>query len=40
VLREIELWKRFDVILESLAAIAGEELSIAGFSPSLLSFFP
>jgi hypothetical protein len=34
---EIKLWKRFDVVLKSLAAIAGEELSIAGFSPSLSS---
>jgi hypothetical protein len=39
MLEEIKLWKRFDVILEFLAAIAGEELSIAGFSLSLLSFF-
>jgi hypothetical protein len=40
VLEEIELWKRFDVVLESLAAIAGGELSIAGFPPSLSSSLP
>jgi hypothetical protein len=38
--KEIELWKRFDVILKSLAAIAEGELSIAGFLPSLLSCLP
>jgi hypothetical protein len=40
MLKEIELWKGFDVVLESLAAIAGGELSIAGFSLSLSSFVP
>jgi hypothetical protein len=40
MLREIELWKRFNVILKSLAVIAGGELSIAGFLSSLSSFFP
>jgi hypothetical protein len=32
---EIELWKGFDVVLESPAAIAGGELSIASF-PQLI----
>jgi hypothetical protein len=34
---EIELWKGFDVVLKSPAAIAGGELSIASFPPSLSS---
>jgi hypothetical protein len=40
VLKEIKLWKGFDVVLESLAAIAEEELSITGFPPSLSSSLP
>jgi hypothetical protein len=40
MLREIELWKRFDVILESSAAIAEGELSIVGFLLSLSSSLP
>jgi hypothetical protein len=38
MLKEIELWKRFNVVLKSLAAIAKGELNITGFSLSLLSF--
>jgi hypothetical protein len=40
MLKEIKLWKRFNVILKSSAAIAEEKLSIAGFLSFLLSSLP